>query len=153
MFSNISWSAYLAFIAVSALIYYAFVFYTYYRHDLLKTLKGKQAFANSVHFTGDVSMQSTLPSAINHEDYKPKLEESIAQSFSDEVLAYLQEAGQSDIAKDILLQCLSVIAGKYPSLAQSVHKEFIDEFVISQTEINCAVSLSEDEVRGIWGRT
>ena len=153
MFSNISWSAYLAFIAVSALIYYAFIFYTYYRHDLLKTLKGKQAFANSAHFTGEVSTKSTLPPAINHEDYKPKLEDSITQSFSDEVQAYLQEAGQSDITKDILLQCLSVIAGKYPTLAGSAYKESIEGFVISQTEINCAVALSEDEVRGIWGRT
>lgn len=149
MFNNISWSAYLAFIAISALTYYVFVFYTYYRHDLLRTLKGKQALANSVYVTGDVSMQT----AVNHGHYKPKLEESIMQSFSDEVQAYLEEAGQRDIPKDILLQSLSVIAGKYPSLAQSAYKESINDFIISKTEINCAVSISEDEVRGIWGRS
>ncbi len=153
MFSSISWSAYLTFIAVSALFYYAFVLYTYYRHDLVLKLKGKQALAHSVHFTADVSMQSTVPAAINHEDYQPKSEEVIAQSFSDGAQAYLEEAGQNEIAKDVLLQCLSVIAGKYPSLVLSAYKESIEELIIKQAAMNCAVSLSENEVRSIWNRT
>ena len=153
MFRSISWSAYLTFIAVSALFYYAFVLYTYYRHDLLMKLKGKQALTHSVQFTDDVSMQSTAPATINHEDYQPKSEKVIAQSFSDEAQAYLEEAGQNEIAKDIMLQCLSVIASKYPSIIQSEYKESIEEFVIKQAAMTCAVFLSENEVRGIWNRT
>ena len=98
-------------------------------------------------------MQSTVPAVINHGDYQPKSEEVIAQSFSDEAQAYLEEAGQNEIAKDILLQCLRVMAGKYPSLVLSVYKESIEELIIKQAAMNCAVSLSENEVRSIWNRT
>jgi hypothetical protein len=41
MLSNISWSDYLTFILVSSLIWYAFVFYNYYRHDLFQVIQVK----------------------------------------------------------------------------------------------------------------
>lgn len=157
MFISISWSTYLIFIAVSALIYYAFVFYTYYRHDLLMNLKGKQVLTRSVQFTADGSMQSAVPVAITHEDYQLKTEKAdppqILQAFTDEVKAYIEEAGNKETEKEILLQCLSVIAGKYPSLAQSEYRESLDQFIITETEMNCAVFLSDSEVRRVWGGT
>ena len=48
MFNNVSWSEYLTFISVAALIWYAFVFYTYYRHDLFQTLQGKKLATVSI---------------------------------------------------------------------------------------------------------
>lgn len=150
MFSNISWSEYLTFITVSSLIWYVFVLYTYYRHDILKPASSKQSAPDrTMNFTYIPLKESP---AANHEDHQLKAEDHphIVQSFTGEVQAYLEEAGRDEISKDILLQCLSVIAGKYQSLAHSEYRDSLDQFIINQAEINCAVFLSENEVDGIW---
>ena len=153
MFSNISWLEYLTFIAVSALIYYAFVLFTYYRYDLLQTINAKQpASVNTLKFTADSINQSD--STVVGEDFQPKIMEGnqsqIVQSFMDEVRAYLEEAARNETSKEVLLQCLSLIAGKYPLLAQSEYRHSIDQFLITEAETNCAVLLGEGEVSGVW---
>jgi hypothetical protein len=153
MFSNISWLEYLTFIAVSALIYYVFVLVTYYRYDLLQTIKAKQpASVNTLNFTADSIHQSGSP--VIGEDFQSKMMEvsqsQIVQSLIDEVRAYLEEARRDETSKEVLLQCLSLIAGKYPSLANSEYRNSIDQFLINEAEANCAVLLSEDEVSGVW---
>ena len=153
MFNNISWSEYLTFIAVSSLIWYAFVIYTYYRHDVLKTARAKQPVPDhAMNFTY-VPVKEQVRSS-SHEGYQPKTAEEdhslVVQSFTDELQAYLEEAGKDEVSKEILLQSLSVITSKYRSLAQSEYRDSLDQFIINQAEINCAVFLSENEVERIW---
>lgn len=153
MFNNISWSEYLTFVAVSALIWYVYVLFTYYRYDLLQVINGKRTVpANSVRFTTSAMKQ---PAQSNPEDYQPKSIEAnqSVESFTDEVKAYLEEAGQNEVSKDILLQSLSAIASKYSSLAESEYKDSLEQFIINQTEINCAVFLGENEVSRVWSGT
>lgn len=153
MLQHISWSDYLTFIALSGAIYYAWVLFVYYRHDLLPAIKARQSLStDALQFRTAVASQQTAVS--NHEDYQPKAEKAgpsqMLQSFTDEVKAYIEEASNKETEKDILLQCLSVIAGKYPLLAQSEYRDSLDQFLISEAEMNCAVFLSESEVRRIW---
>lgn len=156
MLQNISWSAYLAFIAVSSAVYYAWVLFVYYRHDLLPAAKAKHHVStNALQFqTVSASHQTAVT---NLEEYQPKPKKTdlpqILQAFADEVKAYLEEAGNNETEKALLLQCLAVIAGKYPSLAQSDYRETLDQFLITEIEMNCAVFLSDSEVRRIWGGT
>ena len=152
MFSSISWSEYLTFIIVCSLIWYAFVLYTYYRHDILNTIIGTQPAPN--HAMNFTYVPLKQPVAIGDDDYKPKTEEPdyylIVQSFTDEVQAYFEEASKDEVSKDILLQSLRVIAGKYHSLGHSDYRESLHQFMINQAEINCAVLLEENEVGVIW---
>ncbi len=144
MFSSISWSAYLAFIAVSAFIYYVFVFYTYYRHDLFKTLQIKPVSSASIR----VLQKTNDPS-----DYQSKVEDVSIQSFFDEVQAFAQQAGQQQISKERLLQSLRGIAAKYSSLPPSDARDQVELFVIKEIETNCAMFLKVEEIRSIWNRT
>ena len=153
MFNNISWSEYLTFIAVSALIYYAFVLVTYYRYDLLQTVKAKQpGSVNTLNFTADSNRQSDSP--VVGEDFKSKIVEAnqsqLAQSFIDEVQAYLNEAGQDEISKESLIQSLSRITNKYSSLTESEYKPSLDQLIIQEVENNCAILLDESEVSRVW---
>ncbi|HMU47314.1 MAG TPA: hypothetical protein PKC72_13160 [Chitinophagaceae bacterium] len=152
MLQHISWSDYLTFIALSGAIYYAWVLFVYYRHDLLPAAKAKQPIStDALQFRAADSQQTATT---NHKDYQPKAEEAgppqMLQSFTDEVKAYIEEASNKETEKEILLQCLYVIAGKYPSLAQSEYRDSLDQFLISEAEMNCAVFLSDSEVRRIW---
>lgn len=152
MFNNISWSEYLTFITVSSLIWYAFVIYTYYRHDVLKTARASQPSPDHAMNFSYVPLKQQVHAGSN-EGYQPKAEEDhslVVQSFTDEVQAYLEEAGKDEVRKDAVLQSLSVITSKYRSLAQSEYRDSLDQFIINQAEINCAVFMSENEVDGIW---
>ena len=151
MFSNVSWSEYLTFISVSALIWYAFVLYTYYRQDLFQTLQGKKIPAiNNLSF-GDHTTSHHQSDAVL-ENYQPKEAESVhvIQAVTDEIQAYLEEAGKNEVGKEELVTSLTRIVSKYPSLAGSDYKDSLDELLKNEAEINCAVSLSESEISRIW---
>jgi hypothetical protein len=151
MFSNISWSEYLTFISVSALIWYAFVLYTYYRHDLFQTLQGKKIAAlNNLSF-GDHTTSHHQSDAVL-EIYQPKEAESVhvVQAITDEIQAYLEEAGKNEVGKEDLVTSLTRIVSKYPSLVGSDYKDSLDDLLKNEAELNCAVSLSESEISRIW---
>ncbi|MFT3678656.1 MAG: hypothetical protein QM791_00200 [Ferruginibacter sp.] len=153
MLQQISWPEYLAFIIISALIYYAYVLLVYYRHDFLQAGKSRQVVSSpALHFQTAVSKSSNTGS--KHDDYLPKpadaKQSQMEQSFTDEIKAYLEEASNNETSKDVILQSLIVIAGKYPQLNDSDYKDAIVQLIIEETEMNCAVTLSESEVRRIW---
>lgn len=153
MFCSISWSEYLTFIAISSLIWYAFVFYTYYRHEILQKTKSSQTASNLAMNFSYIPLKEEVAS-IDHGEYQPRQvsedHSQIVQSFTDEVVAYLEQAAKDDTPKNDLLHSISVIANKYSSLSQSEYKESLEQFVITQIEMNCAVFLSENEVSRIW---
>jgi len=152
MLQNISWSAYLTFITISAFIYYVYVLFVYYRHDLLSTTKAQRSVSSNV-LQFQTAAGSPQTAVITHEDYLPKEEADLSpmlQSFTDEVKAYIEEAGNNETEKEVLLQCLTVIATKYPSLGDSDYRDSIIQFIIQEAEMNCGLSLSDNEVRRIW---
>jgi len=154
MFNNISWSEYLSFISVSALIWYSFVLYNYFRHDLFQLHQGKGSNKlKSLQLTAELPQHyqhNVLQ--VNSENYKPTATDisQIVQSFTGEVQAYLEEAAQNEDARENLLKCLTIIVSKYPSLVDSEFKNSLTQFIINQTEANCAMVLSEDDLRQIW---
>ncbi|HEY5968309.1 MAG TPA: hypothetical protein VIU35_10035, partial [Chitinophagaceae bacterium] len=77
----------------------------------------------------------------------------LVQSFTDEVIAYLEETGRNKVSKEVLLECLGLIANKYPSLALSEYKESLDQFIKIQTETYCAMFLIEEDLNKVWGDT
>jgi hypothetical protein len=155
MLSNISWSEYLAFILLSSLIWYAFVFYNYYRHDFFQVVfVKKQGSKNNQEFTS--ALQDHQPeSTFKIENYQPIPTDisHVVQSFVDEVQAYLEEAGRDEVAKENLLVSLARIRGKYPLLAGSDYKDSLEQLIVNEVEANCAMFLSEDDLKQIWNET
>jgi len=151
MISNISWFEYLLSISAAALTWYAAVFYIYYRHDLLQSLKLKKAdpiASEKFNF-----LQEDVPGInLKNSQASPDVSQVI-QSFSDEVVAYLEEAGKNKIAKEEVLVSLGKIANKYSSLGQSEFKESLDQFTNIQTQSYCAMFLSEEDLNKVWGGT
>ena len=155
MLSNISWSEYLAFVFLSLLIWYAFVIYSYYRHDFFQAiLVKKQVSKNSQEFTS--ALQDQQPeSTFKIENYQPIPTDisHVVQSFTDEVQAYLEEAGRDEVAKENLLASLARVVGKYPSLSESDYKLPLKQLMVNEVEANCAMFLSEDDLKQIWNET
>ena len=155
MFSNISWYQYIIFICAGALTWYVAIFYIYYRHDLLQILQAKKTFHTANGKPGDdFNFQQENPAGINlrNSHSSPDMGQVI-QSFTDEVVAYLEEAGKNKIAKPDLLDSLGRIADKYPSLANSEYKESLGQFIKLQTENYCAMFLNEEDLDKLWRDT
>ena len=151
MIGNISWFEYLLFISAAALTWYAAVFYIYYRHDLLQSLKLKKAdpiASGKINF-----LQEDVPGInLKNSQASPDISQVI-QSFSDEVVAYLEQAGKNKIVKEEVLVSLGKIANKYSSLTLSEFKESLDQFTNIQTQSYCAMFLSEEDLNKVWGDT
>lgn len=151
MIGNISWFEYLLFISAAALTWYAAVFYIYYRHDLLKNLQIKKVdpiASEKFNF-----LQEDIPGInLKNSQISPDISQVI-QSFSDEFVAYLEEAGKNKVEKKELLLSIGKIANKYPSLALSEFKESLNQFIKIQTESYCAMFLSEEDLNKVWGDT
>ena len=151
MIGNISWFEYLLFISAAALTWYAAVFYIYYRRDLLQSLKLKKAdpiASEKFNF-----LQEDVPGInLKNSQTSPDISQVI-QSFSDEVVAYLEEAGKNKIVKEEVLVSLGKIANKYSSLALSEFKGSLDQFTNIQTQSYCAMFLSEEDLNKVWGDT
>jgi len=151
MIGNISWFEYLLFISAAALTWYAAVFYIYYRRDLLQSLKLKKAdpiASEKFNF-----LQEDVPGInLKNSQASPDISQVI-QSFSDEVVAYLEQAGKNKIVKEEVLVSLGKIANKYSSLALSEFKGSLDQFTNIQTQSYCAMFLSEEDLNKVWGDT
>ena len=151
MFSNISWFQYLIFVCAVALSWYAAIFYIDYRHDLLQSLQTKKAdpiVSEKFNF-----LREDVPGInLKNSQMSPAISQVI-QSFSDEVVAYLEEDSKSKVIKEELLSSIGKIANKYPSLALSEFKESLNQFINIQTESYCAMFLSEEDLNKVWGDT
>ena len=155
MFSNISWFQYVIFICAAALTWYVAILYIYYRHDLLQILLTKKTFQSGDGKTGhNLNFQQEHPAGINlkNSSSSPDMGQFL-QSFTDEIAAYLEEAGKNKVVKANLLISIGRIANKYPLLAKSEFQKSLDQFIKLQTETYCAMFLSEEDLNNVWRDT
>ena len=157
MFNQISWATYAQTAVLSLVIYYFFVLYRYYRQDLLVKIKGKQRYAsNSVAFNSP-SQQPAFQQEINFNEtvFIPKENKNggyspLGQSLTDELQAFISEAGSNSFERQQIIPSLQLLIGKYPSVKSSPFKESIKQQIAQQCASTCSVHLSEEELDGLW---
>ena len=157
MFNQISWATYAQTVVFSLLIYYFFVLYTYYRHDLLAKIKGKKGYASNNGAFNPSSQQSPFQQEFNFNEtvfirkenknvnYSP-----LVQALTDELQAFISEAGNNSFQRQQILPSLQLLIGKYPSIKSSPFKESIKQQIAQQCASTCSVHLSEEELEGLW---
>lgn len=153
MLSNISWSEYMTFVFVSVLIWYAFVFFNYYRQEFVQVVQGKNASSNkSFDFSETLHTTSLNQTEYPPDSYKPKAADisQIVQGYTDEVNAYFEGVNADEIEKDSLVSSLQIITSRYPSLCDSEYKESLSQNLIGQVKINWDLTLDDDDLKKIW---
>lgn len=157
MFSQISWATYFETVVYSIIVYYVFILYKYYRHDLSGILKGRQKQSLAEASFASINQQSTSPqgNTSKHADFMPKEgpenDHSLhAQALSDEIQAFTAEAGNNEFEREPVLLSLQLLVSKYPLVKSSPYKESIQELIAQKCATNCSVHLSEEELDGLW---
>ena len=132
MFTQISWSNYFIIILLLAAGYYLVIGYLYYRHDFLKIISGKKKVAND------------YVAAFPNQD-------SVIQSFSDEVCAYMNEVAKNKQQnKSNIIHSLKLLLRKYPSLSDLSIKESIQNIINNGCKTYCSIHLSAEELSELW---
>lgn len=131
MFTQVSWGNYFTAIAFISAGYYLVIGYIYYRHDFLQLLSGKKITPGN--------------SVVPVKNYQP-----LAQSFSDEVQAFMQQAAREQLAKENIVVSVQSLLNKYPALKDLAFRESIRNLVISECKSYCSIHLSEEELGVLW---
>ena len=120
MFNSITWGQYFCTIISLLIIYYAVIGFKFYKWEILAAI-GIRKVDNASLDTVSLSGLKKYVSLENDEDYQPKQSMEIdisplAQSFNDEVAAFLQQADKAEITKEQITNSLQSICSKYPAL-------------------------------------
>lgn len=129
MFTNISWSSYLMLITIFLVLYYLIVGLRFYHDEVKQIFSGKRLLSNT--------------EVITPEPF------AVAQSLSDELHAFLHEAGRKDTPKEEVIQSLQALLGKYP-LPDKGFMISIQNLIERESKMHCSVHLSEEELVGLW---
>jgi hypothetical protein len=131
MFTQISWSSYIVTVLLLLGGYYLFIGYGYYRNDLLQLISGKRNTTND-----------KLVSTQRHQ--------TLIQLFSDEVKAFMEQAGKNKLDKKDIMQSLQLLLQKYPALKDSGLQGSVQSLIINECTSYCSIHLSDEELSGLW---
>ena len=157
MFNHISWASYAQSVVFSLFIYYFFVLYRYYRQDFLVRITGKQRhISNSMNFNStrqqppfqkEFNFNETvfIPRENKNGGYSP-----LVQALTDELQAFISEAGSNSFERQQIIHSLQLLISKYPSVKSSPFKEYIKQQIAQQCASTCSVHLSEEELDRLW---
>ena len=140
MFTEISWNSYLTIVIVLLAVYYVFIGLLYYSSNIVGLLSGKK-------FT----QRDTLTSVVGMDTLTEKKNLfQTAHSLSDEIQAYLNEAGRNSLNKEDVVQSLKVMLAKYPVIKDLPFRDVIQNLIRTEAETYCFIHLSEEEINELW---
>jgi len=153
MISNVSWATYSFVTAIATLLYYLYVGYRYYYHDLKRTF-GQGGGTILTYGTAADAPSATGSTA--HVSAKGTFEENSFNDFEtveelvDRVKALITESVEHKSPKDSFLSTLHHILKDYPSMQHSQFRPSVNEFIITESEAQGMPAITTEEVEQAW---
>jgi hypothetical protein len=126
MLQSISWSEYFSLLAVLFVLYYLLILYVYFKWDILKKIGITKVDPGNVSaaIIEPMLFHSAERNRDHHDHDSAETDLSpIIQSYTDEVKAFLEEAGENQIVKEEILFALQQISARYRIVYQADTKE------------------------------
>lgn len=154
MFNSITWGQYFYTIISLLIIYYAVLGFKFYKWEILAAIgirKEDNATLNTVSLPG----LKKYVSPENDEDYQPKPSMGIdisplVQSFTDEVAAFLQEAGEVEISKEQITNSLQSICSKYAGLKNADCKNELIQLIANEINLKYPNLFQQNDLVRLW---
>lgn len=149
MIKQVSWAEYFSVLAVLIAVYYVIIVLLYYRYEVWQILSGNKkliAINKSISTDDPPSLMGTSDADI--ETQAP--DERKLFSMTNELMQNLQPVFDEQYTRSELMMALHVELRKYPSLIDTAFQVSVNNYIQKESEIKCSVSLSEQELRGIW---
>jgi hypothetical protein len=158
MFNQISWGLYVQLLILSVVLYYGFVVYKYYRHDLLQILKRRKVLhegdsnLSTTHFNSEPGISNTTTSRENlvagerqNEVIMPHVHDLVQQ-----IKTFIQDVSQRSFIKEEVIMGLQIILRDYRSLKETDLQASINDLIDSECSEYCSFQLSEEEINTVW---
>ena len=165
MFSNVSWTDYIAFVTLLLIVYYLFIGIKFYSHELKQLLASKRKI--SAHLVtaendsedndnANLQLQETQPELFtSHQKYTPPVQETddtIQQV--EELTANLKEAIATAVDKEYIKEeftfSLQLLLKRYSFLKGSPYLVALNNLIASECEKYGYIQLSAEERVMLW---
>jgi hypothetical protein len=145
MVAAISWGSYITLVSISVIAYYLIIGFRYYRDDILQVISGRKIMPTEPALRLGTPHQDNLQQAFQQQEIF-----QLSESLSDEVRAFLNQAGRQGLDKVDIMRRLKSLFAKYPSIKDSAFHELLNEVVLTESKTICSIHLSEQELSELW---
>lgn len=153
MFSPISWTQYFKVLLPLLFVYYVVIVLVYFRKELLSmVIRG--------HHGKDPRFWVIRPSpSLNEPEQATANRETVAThgaeqdalfAFSNEMEAFLVQAGHKGFNRDQILSSLQLLVDKHAAVKEVPDKTELNNAIRQACTTHCSVRLSEAEIGGLW---
>ncbi|WP_343591090.1 hypothetical protein [Flavobacterium sp.] len=148
MFTNVSWSSYLAVMGTAVIIWYLFIVLKFYSGDLKKIFSGKKklklpSFKNNIQNTRESkSISDSFSESFDTLDDAEQLSVRIQQAAA--------ESAEKGLSKEQFQNYLRMLLEEYPYVKISSLRESINKLIVSESGKYPALLLTLSEADSLW---
>ena len=155
MFNSITWEQYFSAIILLLVIYYILIGFRFYKWEILSIIGIRKADDVSLNTTVALSNLKEFTASENHENYlpKPSLEIDISplvQSFTDEVIAFVQGADEGNITKEEIINSLKAICSRYPAIKNADCRKDLEVDVLKEINLKYPTLFHINDIENLW---
>lgn len=150
MLNTISWQGYWVCTALATIAYYLFLRYVYFRGSLFNGLHRSKKEPSTVTTSNSGVNRGTLSEDIISISRPSQNEEQLWDACMDEINAFFEAQKKSKAVKGEVVFALHQILQKYSALREPETYESISNAIKVQCENICSISLSDEELKGVW---
>ncbi|UUF12582.1 MULTISPECIES: hypothetical protein [Flavobacterium] len=148
MFTNVSWSSYLAAMGTAVIIWYLIIVLKFYSGDLQKIFSGEKklklpSFKKNIQNTREVkSISDYFSESFDTLDDAEQLAVRIQQAAA--------ESAEKGLSKEQFQNYLRMLLEEYPYVKISSLRESINKLIVSESEKYPALLLTLSEADSLW---
>jgi hypothetical protein len=148
MFTNVSWSSYLAVMGTAVIIWYLIIVLKFYSGDLQKILSGEKklklpSFKSNTENTKEAkSISDSFSESFDTLDDAEQLSSRIQQAAA--------ESAEKGLSKEQFQNYLRMLLEEYPYVKISSLRESINKLMVSESEKYPALLLTLSEADSLW---
>ncbi len=153
----ISWTNYWVLVGTLLLLYYGWVLIVYYRNDLFtRRASNKKQFSalspqfNAIKPIDNPPLAGNTSRSIDSTNTNEPETVTLLPSFTNELVAYLEQAGKAGAARQEILFSVTQLIKRYSSRELLSYQEAINQLLHSECEASCHVRLEEEEIDRVW---
>lgn len=148
MFTNVSWSSYLAVIGIAVIIWYLFIVLKFYSGDLKKIFSGEKKL-NLPSFKSN--MQNTKEAKSISDSFSESFDTlDDAEQLAVRIQQAVTESAEKNLSKEQFQNYVSMLLEEYPYVKISSLKENINKLMVSESNKYPQLQLTLSEADSLW---
>ena len=155
MFNSITWEQYFSATILLLIIYYVLIGSMFYKWELLHIIGIGKVAGDLLNTTAALSNLSEFATIENYESNLSKTNQQIdisplAQSFVDEVTAFVHGTDEAEITKIQIVNSFQNICLKYPALKNAVCRRDLEVCILKEINLKYPGLIQQNDLINLW---